>query len=171
MNDDLEYRTKVCATCHRELPIGDFYKSRGKDGHRNDCKHCFIEKQVRKRKNDPDHKVKHRTEEHALAPSAAPQPRRTRRANGMGSRHDYHARRYAENREAISLQNKVRRIERQLGRSIDEMPEPTPKPTPVKLERLCEKCVNWPCFDGIENLESDFAREGCQAFRNRGEVS
>lgn len=41
------------------------------------------------------------------------------------------------------------------------------KPKPVIKERLCEQCCNYPCFDGIENLESDFANEGCHAFRKR----
>lgn len=149
---------KVCRNCHRELPIEDFYvNALSKDGHRNVCKHCYIERKMQKRKDNPNYNTKHHTELHERKP---------RVGNGKGSRHEYHARRYAENKDAI----KVRNIERQLGRSIGEMPKPKSKPV-VKAERLCEKCANWPCFDGIENLESDFARLGCQAFRNRGEAS
>ena len=40
---------------------------------------------------------------------------------------------------------------------------------PLKAGRTCLQCVNYPCFDGIENLESDFANEGCHAFRKREE--
>ena len=47
------------------------------------------------------------------------------------------------------------------------MPKPSASPLvkkPVKEDRLCEKCLNWPCFEGIENLETDFARIGCHSF-------
>lgn len=47
------------------------------------------------------------------------------------------------------------------------MPKPSASPLvkkPVKEARLCEKCLNWPCFEGIENLETDFARIGCHSF-------
>ena len=156
----IDIGTKVCRSCHRELPIGDFYvNDLSKDGHRNVCKHCYIERKMQKRTNDPDHQVKHRTEMHEQ------KPRKPRARNGQGSRHEYHAKRYQEKK----LELKVRNIERQLGRSIDEMPKPKPKPV-VKAERLCEKCRNYPCFDGIEKLETDFAKEGCHAFRQRGEA-
>ena len=46
-------------------------------------------------------------------------------------------------------------------------PKPSDKKKTVQVEKLCKQCVNWPCFDGIENLESDFAREGCHAFRTK----
>lgn len=91
--------------------------------------------------------------------------RAPRVGNGKGDRHEYHAKRYQEKK----LELKVRNIERQTGRPINEPIKRKPKP--VKQERLCETCRNWPCFDGIENLETDFAREGCHAFRKRGEAS
>lgn len=184
--------TKICRECGRELPIGDFYvNDMSKDGHRNICKHCYIERKMQKRTNDPDHQVKHRTEMHEMKActecgrefpeseftdsmgrrvgtgrcrECREKKRKPRVGNGKGARHEYHARRYAENKDAI----KVRNIERQLGRSVSEPPKLMPKP--VKAERLCEKCPNWPCFAGIENLETDFAREGCHGFP-RGEAS
>lgn len=30
--------------------------------------------------------------------------------------------------------------------------------------RLCHRCVNYPCFSGIDNLETDFARVGCRGY-------
>lgn len=32
------------------------------------------------------------------------------------------------------------------------------------LPRLCHRCVNYPCFRGIDNLETDFARVGCRGY-------
>ena len=32
------------------------------------------------------------------------------------------------------------------------------------LPRLCHRCVNYPCFSGIDNLETDFARVGCRGY-------
>ncbi len=55
---------KECNTCGRILPINDFYKEKAaKDGHRNYCKHCYIEKQSMKRAKDPDQgQASHQTE-------------------------------------------------------------------------------------------------------------
>lgn len=33
--------------------------------------------------------------------------------------------------------------------------------------RLCHRCVNYPCFRGIDNLETDFARVGCRGYKER----
>lgn len=33
--------------------------------------------------------------------------------------------------------------------------------------RLCHSCVNYPCFDGIDNLETDFAKAGCHGYKQR----
>ncbi len=154
--------TKVCRTCGRELPLRDFpVNMQGKDGHRNECRHCFAEKTMQRRKNDPDYQVKHHTDVHPVEKKE----RKPRVGNGQGSRHEYHAKRYAEHKDELKAKN----IERQLGRSLEEMPKPRLKKS-VKRERLCLKCVNWPCFDGIENLESDFAKEGCHGWFPRAEV-
>lgn len=32
------------------------------------------------------------------------------------------------------------------------------------LPRLCHRCVNYPCFRGIDTLETDFARVGCRGY-------
>jgi len=34
-------------------------------------------------------------------------------------------------------------------------------------DRGCLRCVNYPCFDGIDNLETDFAKAGCHSYRQR----
>lgn len=40
---------------------------------------------------------------------------------------------------------------------------------PSKKEKIysdmsCRICKNYPCFRGIDNLEADFAQEGCKGF-------
>lgn len=44
-------------------------------------------------------------------------------------------------------------------------PTPKPKPKPV-MERGCKKCWIYPCFDGIDNLETDFSLT-CKSFKPR----
>ena len=34
-------------------------------------------------------------------------------------------------------------------------------------KRACRQCENYPCFAGIENLESDFAKEGCHGYHKK----
>lgn len=34
-------------------------------------------------------------------------------------------------------------------------------------QRLCHRCVNYPCFRGIDTLETDFARVGCRGYIER----
>ena len=48
---------------------------------------------------------------------------------------------------------------------------PLGKKKPAHAERMCKQCANYPCCAGIENLETDFAREGCHAYHKRDEVS
>lgn len=33
--------------------------------------------------------------------------------------------------------------------------------------RLCHRCVNYPCFEGIDSLETDFAKAGCHGYEQR----
>lgn len=30
--------------------------------------------------------------------------------------------------------------------------------------RDCKECLNYPCFDGIDNLSCNFAKYGCQQY-------
>lgn len=144
--------TKVCRGCGRELPLVDFYDSpKAKDGHRNYCKHCHVDRQSQHYANDPAHKVKHRTELHPQQPK--PKARKKRVANGKGDRSEYMKKYYQDNKQRLTEKNHADHIKRK----------------PIKVERSCMLCVNYPCFDGIENLESDFAKEGCHAFRKREE--
>ena len=34
-------------------------------------------------------------------------------------------------------------------------------------KRSCKFCEKYPCFDGIDNLETDFAKEGCRGYVQR----
>ena len=45
-------------------------------------------------------------------------------------------------------------------------PPPKPKPAPPPKEKGCTKCWLYPCFDGIDNLETDFSLT-CQSFKPR----
>lgn len=185
--------TKECRRCHKVLPITDFYiHNLARDGHRNICKHCYVEQNLF-RKAGKEYTVKHHaklTQEEkrqrhneymrkyrdanrekvreisrrsvARRRAADEEKKKKKRLpNGQGPRHEYHARQWRERKDELKLRN----IERQMGHKIEDKPV---KPQPVTDEpRLCLQCKNWPCFDGIEMLESDFAREGCHGFRKR----
>lgn len=169
--------TKECNTCGRILPISDFYKEKAaKDGFRNCCKHCYIEKQSVKRAKDPDHKVKHRTKVHPVKLTAEQREkkreyfRRYREANreklNQYSRESNRRRRAGEEKRNRGPQKGVT-----LTKQPFTVPRPSTNPSgkrkPVKVERSCTMCANYPCFEGIENLESDFAKEGCKGFQKR----
>lgn len=167
-------KTKVCIKCGCELPLEDYYVEKSAaDGHKNECKHCYVERQQRK-KFGKDHTTKHHTKLHKKTADE----RRLYQAEYM--------RRYREEHR-----EKVREVCR---RSIARIRagEPKRKPGPpkgtkyhkqhnmpsrvsfvveetpaVKLPRLCLQCVNYPCFEGIDNLESDFAREGCHGWKRK----
>lgn len=147
----VEPQTKVCSKCGRELPLTDFY--RNKKGYRTECKHCVIERNMKALKGE-DHQVKHHTEMHEQ-----PKQRKTRVANGQSKRSEYTHQYYLDHKEEIKAKNRADYLKRM------ELKSNAAKP--AKAERLCLKCENWPCFDGIENLESDFAKEGCNSFSPR----
>lgn len=158
--------TKVCRGCGRELPLVDFYDSpKAKDGHRNYCKHCHVERQSQHYANDPAHKVKHRTELHLQQPK--PKARKKRVANGRGDRSEYMKKYYQDQKVRLTEKNHADYIRRKSVADPNYLPKNKSAANPA--ERLCEKCKNYPCFAGIENLDSDFAKEGCHAFRKREE--
>lgn len=199
--------TKICRECGRELPIGDFYvNNMSKDGHRNICKHCYIERKMQKRTNDPDHHVKHRTEMHEATkvctecglelPESEFIDSMGRRA-GSGrcracrEKNREYQRKYREaNRDRLNQYSRESNRRRRAGeekrkpgprngvvftKQAFTPPRPSSNPSgkrkPVKAERSCRKCKNWPCFEGIENFETDFASEGCHGWFPRGEAS
>ena len=62
-----------------------------------------------------------------------------------------------------------REAEKALKASRPKMPAAEkmdiPMPRPERIERPgCESCINYPCFEGFENTETDFAREGCHFY-------
>jgi hypothetical protein len=162
-----EVTTKVCRNCKRELPLTDFYPQvTAPDGHRNICKHCYIERKMQKRKGK-DHQVKHHTVMHEVPQAAEPKPRKKRVANGKGDRSEYMRQYYQGQKERLTEKNHADYIRRKSVADPNYLPKN--KSAAKTAERLCEKCKNYPCFAGIENLESDFANEGCHAFRKREE--
>jgi len=168
-----------------------------KDGHRNVCKHCYTEHNLFKRagkvykvkrrnplstdekrekrneymrkyrdaNRDKVREISRRSIAKRRAAAEEEKAKKKRLPNGQGPRHEYHARQWRERKDEL----KLRTIERQLGHKIEDGEKPikaAPQPV-IKQPRLCLQCKNWPCFDGIEMLESDFAREGCHGFRKR----
>lgn len=89
--------------------------------------------------------------------------RKPRVGNGNGPRSEYAKKYYSEHKEEIKAKQVLGSLER-------ERPAAKPKPIKPKARRMCETCQGWPCFVGIENLESDFAKCGCRGFRPRGEA-
>jgi hypothetical protein len=53
---------------------------------------------------------------------------------------------------------------RKQGRRPNRM---KPARRPPTRERGCLRCVNYPCFEGIDNLETDFAKAGCHGYKQR----
>lgn len=164
-----EVTTKVCRNCKRELPLADFYPQHSsKDGRRAICKHCYIERSRQRLTGRQDYKVKHHTVMHEQVKAeqpAEPKPRKKRVANGQGDRSEYMRQYYQGQKERLTKKNREDYKERKLRTGYTRQ-----RTTGIPNgERLCEQCVLWPCFDGIENLESDFANEGCHAFRKREE--
>jgi hypothetical protein len=85
-----------------------------------------------------------------------PKQRKTRVANGQSKRSEYTHQYYLDHKEELKAKNRADYLKRMgLKNNVSK---------PAKAERLCHQCKNWPCFDGIENLESDFAKEGCNSF-------
>lgn len=163
-----------CYYCHRDLPEEAFPLKYGHVRYKS-CRECYAlghsclrpEPKPKKPKLSPEEREAHRKEYHREY------LRKYRAANRAKvrelSRESNRRRRAGEEKRKSGPPKGSEFTKQDFSAPIVEPHKPKPKP--VKLERLCEKCRNWPCFDGIENLESDFASEGCHAFRQRGEAS
>lgn len=149
-------RTKVCRKCGLELAISDFYVcASNKDGYRNYCKHCMIDQNMKRRKDDPDHQVKHHTVLHEA-------PKKKRVANGKGKCSEYAHRYYQENKAMIKAKNRADYIKRKVAVEVKKRPEEKQ----VVTLNCKDHCANWPCFTGIENIESNLAVT-CHGFKRK----
>lgn len=159
-----EPQTKVCTKCGRELPIEDFYQQNDVAGGReNECKHCYIERQQR-RKFGEDYQVKHHTSLKGMTQEERKEHKR-----------EYMAQYREANRE--KMRENVRRCAQRKRHGDPDAPKLKTGPkkgTAIQHqdferfpERHCDKCEFYPCFDGIENLESDFASWGCHGWKEK----
>lgn len=144
---------KTCAECGRELPESEFLDSMGRRVGSGRCREC--------REKHRDYQREYREANREKVRALCRESMRRRRAGEP-------KRRPGPPKMEESAQSEPVYQSRLATRPSTF---PLGKKRPVKAERSCEKCVNWPCFDGIENLESDFASEGCHAYRKRGEAS
>ena len=158
-----------CCYCHRDLPIEAFPLKYGHVRYKS-CRECYALGHSCLR---PEPKPKR--------PKLSPEEKKAHRKAYML---EYQRKYRAANREKVRefSRDSIRRRRAGEEKRKSGPPKgckftkqgfterPVPKKEPVKAERLCEKCPNWPCFAGIENLETDFAREGCHGFP-RGEAS
>ena len=153
-------KTRQCTKCGRVLPLEDFYaNTRGLNGKTSRCKHCIVEQQMRRRKNDPEWQVRHSDEVHEK------KQRKRRVANGKGDRAEYMHKHYEANKERLKAKNRADYIRRTTDITVKQ--SPIGKQKPLKAERACLKCANYPCFQGIESFKTDFAACGCHGYKER----
>ena len=158
-----------CCYCHRDLPIEAFPLKYGHVRYKS-CRECYAlghsclrpEPKPKRPKLSPEEKKAHRK---AYMLEYQRKYRAANREKVREFSRDSIRRRRAGEEKRKSGPPKGCKFTKQ---GFTESPVSMKKP--VKAERLCLKCPNWPCFAGIENLETDFAREGCHGFP-RGEAS
>lgn len=135
---------KVCRICGRELRIGDFpTATKNKDGHRNECRQCYSEIVMHRRKGE-EHQVNHRVEVHpAKKPKA--KPRKPRVANGKSDRAEYTHQYYLDHKDELKAKNRTDYLRRVQVKKHALPPKPA---------RLCDKCEKKPCIDGFETFRT-----------------
>lgn len=168
--------TKVCRICGRELRIGDFPSApKNKDGHRNECRQCYSDI-AQRRKNGEGHKVKHRVEVHPVKrivckkcgrelPEEAFIDEKGKRYYGGRcrecvegdrekariSRNEYHKKYWLIKKERINERKRQQKEEKQR------------KLLAITCKDYCER---YPCFQGIENIETIIAVK-CHGYKPR----
>ena len=158
-----------CCYCHRDLPIEAFPLKYGHVRYKS-CRECYAlghsclrpEPKPKRPKLSPEEKKAHRK---AYMLEYQRKYRAANREKVREFSRDSIRRRRAGEEKRKSGPPKGCKFTKQ---AFTE--RPVPKKEPVKAERLCQQCINWPCFAGIENLETDFAREGCHEWFPRSEV-
>ena len=158
-----------CCYCHRDLPIEAFPLKYGHVRYKS-CRECYAlghsclrpEPKPKRPKLSPEEKKAHRK---AYMLEYQRKYRAANREKVREFSRDSIRRRRAGEEKRKSGPPKGCKFTKQ---AFTERPVPTKEP--VKAGRLCQQCINWPCFAGIENLETDFAREGCHGWFPRAEV-
>lgn len=156
-----------CRNCGKELPLEDFYQHESSpDGYRAVCKHCYIERQQRKKCGE-DHVTKHRPKK-VLTPEEREQQRLYYQA--YREAHRDKCREASRKSNARRRNGEPRRIPGPEPGTVFSPLTPLGTRKPVHADRTCQHCMNYPCFQGIENLETDFAAEGCHGWHPRSEA-
>ena len=164
VDEEPKTETKVCRTCGQELPLTEYYpQPGGVMGCKAECKRCYIERQQRK-KYGQSHQVKHRPPDH----------QKTTREEQLERKREYMRQYHAANK--AKMQEAARRCaeRRRADPDAPKLKTGPKKGTAIQHQdfqhypdRHCAKCEFYPCFDGIENLESDFASCGCHGWKEK----
>lgn len=158
-----------CCYCHRDLPIEAFPLKYGHVRYKS-CRECYAlghsclrpEPKPKRPKLSPEEKKAHRK---AYMLEYQRKYRAANREKVREFSRDSNRRRRGGEEKRKSGPQKGCKFTKQ-----DFTERPVPTKEPVKVGRLCQQCINWPCFAGIENLETDFAKEGCHGWFPRAEV-
>ena len=158
-----------CCYCHRDLPIEAFPLKYGHVRYKS-CRECYAlghsclrpKPKPKRPKLSPEEKKAHRK---AYMLEYQRKYRAANREKVREFSRDSNRRRRGGEEKRKSGPQKGCKFTKQ-----DFTGRPVPTKEPVKAGRLCQQCINWPCFAGIENLETDFAREGCHGWFPRSEV-
>lgn len=149
-------KTSVCTECGKEFPLSEFLDSLGRRIGSGRCSECRARSRANMREYQREYQREYRAANRDKVREFSRESNRRRRGG-------------EEKRKSGPKEGS------EFVKQDFEPPRPSTFPLgkkkPAKVERTCEKCVNWPCFVGIENLETDFAKEGCHGWFPRGEVS
>lgn len=163
-----EIGLKRCRNCGRELPLDNFYQHESSpDGYRCVCKHCYIERQQRKKCGE-DHITKHRIKRTDITPEERERRRlyaqvyreQHRNKCNEASRKSNQRRRAGEPKLVPGPEKGSNYIIYQPETSRHYKKRVKDKP------RLCDSCAKCPCIVGFENLET-LGRGKCLDYKPR----
>lgn len=198
MDEKTTQRSRICSYCNRRLPISMFPVKPGFKYRYKVCSECRALGHSCIRKEKPKRRTFASEEERIAYRKAYMKAYRQRHADRIKEmKREYYARTKDMAATYVcvkcGIEKPVREFVDSVGRrryggkclacrrkekelkkkkpvvKIVANPVEVPTPRPKVISRPgCEGCANYPCFEGFENTESDFAREGCHQYKASG---
>ena len=150
---------KTCKFCHRTLPDTSFGLKYGRVRYKI-CRECLaLGHSCMKRPEKPPREI------------LTDKQMQERKREYMRKYREAHREKF---RQAARASNKRRReglpkLKPGPKKTEPGMKKDQPKQIRVPKVKGCVRCLWYPCFEGIENLESDFSKT-CKSFRYKNEL-
>lgn len=158
--------TRVCIECGQNLPLDAFNDKTGRRNRSHVCRECrekrdAVKAEKPKRGRRPNFKSEEERREQRRAYIKRWKQEHAEKVSAYNKKYLKERREAKKAVKAEPRKVEVKVIKEEKLLRVADIPTPRPQ---VVSRPGCEGCTKYPCFKGMENTETDFAKEGCHHY-------